>query len=468
MLPALLAATIAPSSSLAQVGGSPIEISAGAGVFKYDIRSFKQGGPAFVGSLGWRPIWWLAFEGNAAFGPAKSDTAELDHNFAYGGLDLRWNFRPPESRAVPFLITGMGYGRASTLGHPPDVLERGAPSFGGGVLINAFDPRTYLRLQARQILFRERDSKEFGSNFAATVGVHYVLLGKYRDQDLDGVRDWLDKCPDTPIGATVDAHGCASDTDQDSVFAGIDKCPDTPRGCEVDATGCSIDADGDSVCNGLDQCADTPRGCRVSATGCPGDADGDGVCDGVDRCDNTPKGCVVDSSGCTQDQDGDGVCDALDQCLGTPRGAAVNDSGCPTVIGEFERTLLSAGQVRIKGIVFEADGKSVAAASHAQLDEIAAVFAQYPSLKVEIGGPTDVTGKQAVSERLSLDQAKAVYEYIKSQQPTITGGNFTFRGYPAQADAAPPPEKTRLKGRRVEFKVLNPEVLPPERAKRGL
>lgn len=468
-LPALVVAIFIAVPARAQVGGTPVELSAGAGLFKYDIRAHRERGLAFGGAVGWRPVSWLALEGNATFGPAKQDTTPKgDDNFTYAGLDLRWNLRPPESRAVPYFLTGIGYGASHTLGHPPEKLERGAASLGLGVLINLVNPRTSLRLQVRDAFFRERDAKEFSNHFAVTAGLHYALFGKFRDQDLDGVRDWLDRCPDTPIGAAVDAHGCPSDADRDSVADGVDKCPNTPAGCKVDATGCPIDGDSDGVCDGVDQCADTPRGCTVSATGCPSDADGDGICDGVDQCAGTAKGCTVDSVGCTQDADADGICDVLDQCPNTPAGTVVSGTGCPTTIGPFERALLDSGVVRVRGIVFEVDGRTVSAVSHARLDSLGAALVQYPMLKVEIGGPTDVKGEQAVKERLSLDQARAVYDYLKSKYPALPGSNYTFRGYAAQAAGAPVPEGQRLRGRRIEFRVLNPEALEAERTKRGI
>src|SRR6266478_2008739 len=58
------------------------------------------------------------------------------------------------------------------------------------------------------------------------------------DSDKDGVPDGIDKCPNTPPGATVDASGCPLDSDLDGVPDGIDQCPNTPPGTKVDATGC--------------------------------------------------------------------------------------------------------------------------------------------------------------------------------------------------------------------------------------
>jgi len=60
------------------------------------------------------------------------------------------------------------------------------------------------------------------------------------DSDKDGVADYLDKCPDTPLGAPVDKVGCPLDSDGDGVFDYLDKCPDTPKGIKVDVNGCPV------------------------------------------------------------------------------------------------------------------------------------------------------------------------------------------------------------------------------------
>ena len=96
-----------------------------------------------------------------------------------------------------------------------------------------------------------------------------VFFGKMLDGDGDGVADHLDRCPDTPRGVKVDAHGCPLDSDGDGVADHLDRCPDTPRGVKVDAHGCPLDSDGDGVADHLDRCPDTPRGVKVDAHGCP-------------------------------------------------------------------------------------------------------------------------------------------------------------------------------------------------------
>lgn len=67
------------------------------------------------------------------------------------------------------------------------------------------------------------------------------------DADGDGVTDQFDKCPDTPNGVAVDAHGCPLDTDGDGVPDYRDKELITPTACQpVDADGigdCPCDPD---------------------------------------------------------------------------------------------------------------------------------------------------------------------------------------------------------------------------------
>jgi OmpA-OmpF porin, OOP family len=191
-----------------------------------------------------------------------------------------------------------------------------------------------LRLEARMI-YTSSTKAPFTTGSAkhlvASAGLSFFDHGGWKppDSDHDGVPDKDDACPDTPLGATVDARGCPHDSDGDGVYDGIDKCPDTPMGAKVDATGCPIDSDKDGVPDGIDQCPDTPAGVKVDAKGCPIDTDKDGVPDYLDKCPDTPAGAVVDATGCPIDSDHDGVPDGIDQCPNTPAGAVVDARGCP-------------------------------------------------------------------------------------------------------------------------------------------
>ncbi len=63
-----------------------------------------------------------------------------------------------------------------------------------------------------------------------------------KDTDGDGVLDQLDKCPGTPAGVAVDAHGCPMDSDGDGVPDDRDKELITPTECQP------VDADGVGKC----------------------------------------------------------------------------------------------------------------------------------------------------------------------------------------------------------------------------
>jgi len=473
------AATLVSAPAGAQTTGHPLELSAGAGLFHYDVRAYTKDGPGYGGALGWRVRPWLTVEGAGLYSSSTSSplfttTPDLKRTFLYGGADLRWNLRPGEERAVPFLLTGGGYDKShweadpAALGVPqkPD-LARGSASVGLGLLVNLGSPRTYLRFQARDVMFQERYADQFLNHLAVTAGLHFVLGGQPRDVDHDGVRDWLDKCPDTPIGAKVDANGCPMDTDHDGVFDGLDKCPDTPAGCKVDGTGCSTDSDGDGVCDGLDQCADSPKGAVVDAKGCPIDSDGDGVYDGLDKCPGTPKGCTIDANGCPADADGDGVCDGLDQCANTPAGFRVTPTGCPIEVNEKETQLLDTGTIRLGSIQFDSGKAILKPESFAVHDTVALILQQYPTLKIEIGGHTDNQGTAAKNQVLSDARAKAVFDYLRGKVAGFDSLGYTSKGYGLTRPVAPNSTALgRSKNRRVEFKVMNTQALRIEREKR--
>ena len=162
------------------------------------------------------------------------------------------------------------------------------------------------------------------------------------DNDLDGVRNNLDRCPNTPQGADVDEHGCSCDQldeDGDGLDNCSDLCPGSPVTKATDADGCAcsqLDDDGDGVDNCEDRCPGSFPDVQVGGDGCSwnqGDDDRDGVHNHADLCPDTNSNAPVDADGCsltqlTDDEDGDGVINPRDHCLGTPAGESVDDMGC--------------------------------------------------------------------------------------------------------------------------------------------
>jgi len=452
----------------AQIGGHPFEISGTAGVFSPDIRARMQNRGAYNGALGWRWGPTVSIELEGTWAASYQDTFPgAKHNFFLGGADLRLGLRPAYQRFVPYLLVGGGYATSHTTGHSPDYLARGAATVGAGLLVNVINQRTYLRFQVRDILFRDRDLFDFSNHYAVTAGLHYAWGSKPMDQDRDGVRDALDRCPNTPLGATVDVHGCPHDADGDGVLDGLDKCNDTPKGCKIDGSGCSIDSDGDGVCDGIDQCPNTPKGATVNAQGCPSDADGDGVLDGLDKCNDTPKGCTIDASGCQTDADGDGVCDGLDKCPNTPAGLKVDVNGCPIEVSEKETQLLDTGTIRIQNINFDTGKATIKPESFPVIEDVARILQQYPTLNIEIGGHTDNVGTPEKNLELSHARAESVLVYMKDHFPNLNASQYSAKGYGDERPVAPNSSALgRAKNRRVEFRVTNTEALRIERERR--
>ena len=465
-----LLGVLAVSPARAQIAGHPVEAAVGAGWQQFDARDHIKNAPLGSVSLGYRWSTALTFEGTwlDAVGAKRAfPFPTADHTFSWTGFDLRWSLRDPSEKVTPYLLTGLGFGRSQDkdLGL---ISRRGAPSAGFGVVMSIHDrERLMLRIQVRDILLREDQADGFSNHIASTAAIQWSWRGKSKDADLDGVRNWLDKCPNTPIGAKVNSDGCPIDSDGDGIFDGIDKCPGTPKGAKVDKTGCPIDSDGDGVPDGIDVCDSTAKGARVDAKGCPMDSDGDGVLDGLDQCENTPKGAVVDKKGCPVDTDGDGVADGIDQCPNTPAGLKVDANGCPIEVSEKETQLLDTGMIRLQNVNFDVNKATILPESFPVLDEVAGILLQYPTLTLEIGGHTDNSGVKAKNVTLSEARAKSVLGYLLQKYPTLDSSHFTTVGYGPNVPVASNNTKLgKAKNRRVEFKVTNAEVLKIEREKR--
>jgi OOP family OmpA-OmpF porin len=201
----------------------------------------------------------------------------------------------------------------------------------------------------------------------------------------------------------------------------------------------------------------------VDAKGCPNDTDHDGVPTPTDQCPDTPAGCKVDAKGCPIDSDNDGVCDGLDQCPNTPPGLKVDAKGCPVDVEAKESELLETGRIRLQNLHFESGKSEVASEDYAALDLVGLVFRDWPQLKIEIGGHTDSKGVAKTNVKLSEARANAVRDYLLKKYPDLKGDQFTAKGYGSSKPAVPNTSDANMaKNRRIEFVVLNRDVLRSE------
>lgn len=364
-------------------------------------------------------------------------------------LNVLYNFRPGQA-VRPFVTAGFGYEKTKI--EQVGTAKDAGYNLGAGLRWFVTD-HFGIRLDGRSVWTNVGSSlDENVRNTEGTLGLLWAFGGgPAPDEDGDGVPDRKDKCPGTPRGAVVDDTGCPKDSDGDGVFDGLDRCPDTPKGWPVDDQGCPLDSDGDGVKDGEDACPGTPRGAKVDARGCHSDSDGDGVADGLDRCPETPRGAKADASGCPIDSDGDGVWDGLDRCPDTPRGEKVDESGCPlpkpkaAPLFEAEKKTLV-----LEGVTFESDEATLLPGSMVVLDRVAVSLADWPEVRVEIGGHTDSTNTDAHNLALSQRRAEAVRDYLIHKG--TDGSRLTARGYGEKSPIADNTSKEgRAKNRRVEL-----------------
>jgi outer membrane protein OmpA-like peptidoglycan-associated protein len=491
---ALLASAVAlatfQGSDLAFAGGvDPFEIGLQAGATAADEEVDSDDlTDALTPTFGLRAAWnfnerlgWFVDAGKSSF-DIESSFDDLDELALRTGLE--WDFETNTSD-LGWFVNG-GVGRSSfelDSGGPDD--DRNFGSLGIGVK-QLFDSGNTLRLEGRwdQTFGSDQDDPLGPDDFGMLrflLGYSWGIGGKPVDTDGDGVFDRKDKCPDTPMGATVDERGCPMDSDGDGVMDGLDKCPDTPKGWAVDANGCPLDADGDGVPDGKDKCPNTPKGCKVDDNGCPLDSDGDGVCDGIDQCPGTPKGTPVDEKGCPKDSDGDGVTDDKDKCPNTPRGMKVNAEGCPAdsdgdgVTDDKDNCPGTPAGIKVgadgcpevaplftpgksvfilEGVNFDTDKADIRPDAREILDRAVASLKAYPDVNVQIQGHTDSQASDAYNDKLSDRRANSVMQYFINAG--IAASRMTAKGFGERNPIADNKTKEgRAKNRRVELHRAN-------------
>jgi outer membrane protein OmpA-like peptidoglycan-associated protein/opacity protein-like surface antigen len=492
--PLILAlALIAPSRpAFAQVDGPHVVLFPWGGYANFAKNVNIKDKPLFGGTAGLFVHKYVGVEAHLGYlktntitgfthysiDPAPAILVPEELSMLHYGGDLVLNLHP-SAWFSPYVLGGWQEGRIKfedEVSRPRAEYENGW-EFGAGARLH-LSPRVAVRAEFRDAMwkFPEGTPPPAGSdatdNQFYTAGVEFTFGGKSitADADHDGVPDRKDKCPDTPIGARVDASGCPLDSDGDGVWDGIDQCPDTPHGATVDAKGCPNDADNDGVPDGIDQCPNTPAGAVVDARGCPKDSDNDGVPDGIDQCADTPAGAKVDARGCpiVEDSDHDGVPDDKDLCPNTPTDVKVDKDGCPITLNERETELLDKGRITERNIHFVTAKWDILPESYPILDDIGSILIQWPRLQIEIGGHCDSRGSDAYNMDLSDKRANSVMTYLITKYPQLDRGHFTAKGY---GERVPVATNKTVEGmamnRRVEFKVLNEEELKRERERRS-
>jgi outer membrane protein OmpA-like peptidoglycan-associated protein len=106
----------------------------------------------------------------------------------------------------------------------------------------------------------------------------------------------------------------------------------------------------------------------------------------------------------------------------------------------------------LRNVFFETGSASLRPESAAELDRLAALLTQLPTLRIQINGHTDNVGNDATNQTLSEQRAKAVQDYLIEK--TIDPARLKFKGY-GETKPMETNETTegKARNRRTEFEV---------------
>jgi outer membrane protein OmpA-like peptidoglycan-associated protein len=255
--------------------------------------------------------------------------------------------------------------------------------------------------------------------------------GPIGDRDGDGIKDNVDRCPDTP-------------EDKDG-FQDTDGCPDN-------------DNDNDGIPDKVDRCPMDPedRDKFEDEDGCPEkDNDKDGILDRADKCPNDPEDPDGWDSldGCPDpDNDADGILDVNDLCPFEPEtvnGYADND-GCP----DEEQVRVVGDKIVLDDRVhFFVNSAVIRKVSYPLLQRLTKLVAEHPEYThISVEGHADERGPEDFNKKLSEDRAKSVMDFMI--KAGIARDRLSYQGFGATKPLVDKKnEYAWLLNRRVEFTV---------------
>ncbi len=125
------------------------------------------------------------------------------------------------------------------------------------------------------------------------------------------------------------------------------------------------------------------------------------------------------------------------------------------ILKDLESKKVKVGQtIRIEKLFFAADSSNIKPESYVVLDELYDFLNQNKNIKIEVGGHTNNIPAHTYCDRLSMNRAKAVKEYLTFKG--IDNERITYRGYGKRNPIATNSSREgRLLNQRVEIKILS-------------
>jgi len=131
-----------------------------------------------------------------------------------------------------------------------------------------------------------------------------------------------------------------------------------------------------------------------------------------------------------------------------------HDSGNPVKLDIPMQPVAVGEKVVLRNIFFETDKYELLPDSKAELEKLISFLLKNTGLHIEIGGHTDNEGSDTHNTTLSLNRAKAVYDYLITNG--VNADKLSYKGYgettPISSNDTP---EGRGNNRRTEFKVIS-------------
>ena len=125
----------------------------------------------------------------------------------------------------------------------------------------------------------------------------------------------------------------------------------------------------------------------------------------------------------------------------------------PINIDVLLKPIKSGTAATLNNVFFDIDEYDLKEKSRTELNKTIRLLESNPSLRIEISGHTDNSGSDAHNKQLSLNRARAVYQYLIDHG--IDATRLEYAGYGSSAPVAPnDTDKNRQLNRRIEFRVL--------------
>ncbi|PIA77591.1 hypothetical protein BFR04_09125 [Gaetbulibacter sp. 4G1] len=153
------------------------------------------------------------------------------------------------------------------------------------------------------------------------------------------------------------------------------------------------------------------------------DTDGDGIIDAYDLCPKTYGSKTF--AGCP-DTDNDGVPDSIDKCPNVKGG----DRGCPQKETQIVQNTAQPSKVitnTSKVVYFNSNSSTLGAEAKSILNEIVKISKGGGQYKIQINAHTDSDGSNQFNNKLSIDRANNVKQYLLSKQ--LSSNNISVNNY---------------------------------------